>query len=1001
MKIDLYTRIGKKVNYFSFVFVLVLFSKFSFCQCANATLGHNYFASDMNNSGFGTLRQAILDANADNVGGVITVLPAYLYLSSPLPVITCDSLVIYFQGNIISGNNVLYDPPLIMSAPHSCMTGSVLFVDFIGTAYSVTNTNDSGPGSLREAIILCNNSRSSDFISFNIPGAAPHVIQPLTPLPTFLGPVTIDGSTQPANGYSGAAPKIELDGTVCGGTCLRFLTGFSTNIYPHYSAAVYGLFIHNFTYAICNDDLSSSMGLTEFRCGAQGKGNVLSGNTYAGYFSNDSILIIEHNYIGTDTSGMLPFSNSTGIFLNPNTLSTHIIRNNLISGNGIGISIWSGNNFIIKNNLFGTDKTGTFAIPNTTCAINSHGNNVTIGGTNFGDGNLFSGNICSGGTGVINCYNSSNYVIQGNKFGTNLSGTDSIPNQNGPAIYLNDVPGSLIGGSSTNARNIICATGGDAIKLETSYNTVVQNNYIGTDVTATRLFPNSSGVAVVGICSSDSISVIGNIIAGNEYGIVYYYHQCNIGHRILNNIIRDNGDGIFNGQKNVLISHNSIYDNLRGIYNYSYANDSIQPPIINFSTPDSVVGTSLPFATIELYYSQSLNNTPQGKNYIATVIADSSGRWKYTGQINDVLKVTATQTGMNKNTSAFSTLWPQTAPNVWPGDCNYDLTVDNFDFLYLNIANGDTGSIRNNASINWTAQPCTNWNSNFTSGVNHKHADTDGDGIINQSDTIAILQNYGLLHPFRFGQSSILNSSPSFSFVSNADTVGPGSPVTFEIYASDTSGISIDSLYGIAYSILFDAALIDTSQIIIDYSQSVLGTIHGDIESFEKDFYSSGQIDAAICRTNKINQTNFSGLIGKIELKVSNTVSLPSVLHLRPFNLRAITFYENTVDFSLTADSVVIDPAFVGITTIEEEKKIKVFPNPALNFIYITYDLEKNHTTRFILYNSFGQEIRSLRLFGDKKTRSIDISDLENGVYFWTIEKNNFHLLSEKLVILK
>ena len=72
--------------------------------------------------------------------------------------------------------------------------------------YSVTNTNDSGAGSLRQAILDANTNAGADTITFAI-GTGPQTISPLSPLPTITDPVTIDGTTQP--GFSGS-PIIEL-----------------------------------------------------------------------------------------------------------------------------------------------------------------------------------------------------------------------------------------------------------------------------------------------------------------------------------------------------------------------------------------------------------------------------------------------------------------------------------------------------------------------------------------------------------------------------------------------------------------------------------------------------------------------------------------------------------------------------------------------------------------------------------------------------------------------
>src|SRR5262245_24812814 len=70
---------------------------------------------------------------------------------------------------------------------------------------TLTNTNDSGDGSLRQAmtdaIALCN-SPFSNRVSFDIPGGGVHTINLLAQLPDITCGLTIDGTTQP--GYMGA-----------------------------------------------------------------------------------------------------------------------------------------------------------------------------------------------------------------------------------------------------------------------------------------------------------------------------------------------------------------------------------------------------------------------------------------------------------------------------------------------------------------------------------------------------------------------------------------------------------------------------------------------------------------------------------------------------------------------------------------------------------------------------------------------------------------------------
>src|SRR5262249_11522480 len=82
-------------------------------------------------------------------------------------------------------------------------------ITVIPKTFIVTNTSDSGPGSLRQAMLSANQATSAapDTILFQIPGAGPFVISPLSPLPTLTHATVIDGFSQP-----GAIPNSLLQG---------------------------------------------------------------------------------------------------------------------------------------------------------------------------------------------------------------------------------------------------------------------------------------------------------------------------------------------------------------------------------------------------------------------------------------------------------------------------------------------------------------------------------------------------------------------------------------------------------------------------------------------------------------------------------------------------------------------------------------------------------------------------------------------------------------------
>src|SRR5262245_41027252 len=79
------------------------------------------------------------------------------------------------------------------------------------STFTVLNTGDGGPGSLRQAILDANSHANSlnpggaaDLIQFNLVGTGVRTISPTSALPTISDPVILDGWSQGGAGYSGA-----------------------------------------------------------------------------------------------------------------------------------------------------------------------------------------------------------------------------------------------------------------------------------------------------------------------------------------------------------------------------------------------------------------------------------------------------------------------------------------------------------------------------------------------------------------------------------------------------------------------------------------------------------------------------------------------------------------------------------------------------------------------------------------------------------------------------
>ena len=141
--------------------------------------------------------------------------------------------------------------------------------------FLVSTTADSGPGSLRQAILDSNAaSGGANTIEFAIAGLGAQTIMTGSSLPPITNPVVVDGSSQP--GYAGT-PLIVLDGRNAGTAAgLTISTSGST---------IRGLDIVDFLF---------------------GGGILVAGPNASG---NQIVT----NVIGMDPSGTFPLANGTGV----------------------------------------------------------------------------------------------------------------------------------------------------------------------------------------------------------------------------------------------------------------------------------------------------------------------------------------------------------------------------------------------------------------------------------------------------------------------------------------------------------------------------------------------------------------------------------------------------------------------------------------------------------------------------------------------------------------
>ena len=98
--------------------------------------------------------------------------------------------------------------------------------------------------------------------------------------------------------------------------------------------------------------------------------------------------------------------------------------------------------------------------------------------------------------------------------------------------------------------------------------------------------------------------------------------------------------------------------------------------------------------------------------------------------------------------------------DVYPGDCNKDNLVNHMDLFPIGLAFGQSGSPRNIADTNISfgvPKKVNNWFFELR-GINAKHADVDGNGLVDENDIIQLRRNFG---------KDKGNYTPILSFASN------------------------------------------------------------------------------------------------------------------------------------------------------------------------------------------------------------------------------------------
>lgn len=420
-------------------------------------------------------------------------------------------------------------PHTLRPSPRVSLAAAVLVAclapDVQAATFPVTNTNDGGAGSLRQAILSANATTGRDTIVFAIslaPGAVA-TIAPLTPLPAVTDVATIDGYSQAGSAMNtltagfDAVMRIRLSGAAAGAAADGLVLAATGTI-------VRGLMLDGFRGVAVRITATAST----------------------------SVVVLTGNVIGTGYGGLPLAPNGSGVLVDgcptARVGGSLAEERNVIAGNlqdGVRLAGAPTTGAVIRGNRIGLDAAGAPA--GNRFGVRVTAGLATIGGTSPSAGNTIAANteadVDIETTGSLG-------LIQGNRIGTDDAGLANRGSTVG-ILVIGATAGTIgvPGAPTATGRNVVVASS-RAIELRQSSGVTVTNNYVCRNASGQAI-----GSCAVGIRLQDGggDTIGGTYLSmGSRFGQGNVVANCGIGLEVRGrlkwtveaNTFEDNGVGI-------------------------------------------------------------------------------------------------------------------------------------------------------------------------------------------------------------------------------------------------------------------------------------------------------------------------------------------------------------------------------------------------------------------------------------------------------------------------
>ena len=343
---------------------------------------------------------------------------------------------------------------------------------------------------------------------------------------------------------------------------------------------------------------------------------------------------------------------------------------------------------------------------------------------------------------------------------------------------------------------------------------------------------------------------------------------------------------------------------------------------------------------------------------------------------------------------------------VFAGDTDSNGIINILDLLPIGLANSTTGPPRAftllpydtamaqipQAALAWTNM---GYNLDFSDGVNYKHADCNGDGIINATDTLFVAINYGHTNPNPTNTYTPLFSGADYGVYLDIHntSVAIGDTIVADIMVGNSS---VD-MYGMAFSISHN--VVDSGTMRIDFPNSFLND-DGQIMYMQRR-NNIASAEAVITRTNQ--QTRFGqGKVGTVSFIMEDVLEGKTESEMLQLTIENVTLiaangaYLTVPEVALHGDEV----QFTGIKPLSQPNvAVTIYPNPANDYCILDWANNKKQTIdKVVLITANGQQLAEYMPAANTQSLLINTNHLPAGIYTLQIYANKMMQTSQLMI---